>query len=54
MSGLSLDDLKPDIESISLDELKLISKSRGIEGYKNMSGKRLLSLLNKPEIDSER
>ena len=38
MSGLSLDDLKPVIESLSLDELKLIAKSRGIKGYKNMSG----------------
>ena len=54
MSGLSLDDLKPVIESLSLDELKLIAKSRGIKGYKNMSGKRLLSALSKPKIDNER
>ena len=54
MSGLSLDDLKPVIESLSLDELKLIAKSRGIKGYKNMSGKRLLSALGKPKIDNER
>ena len=49
MSGLSLDDLKPVIESLSLDELKLITKSRGIKGYKNMSGKSLLSALSKPK-----
>ena len=54
MSGLSLDNLKPVIESLSLDELKLIAKSRGIKGYKNMSGKRLLSALSKPKIDNER
>ena len=54
MSGLSLDDLKPVIETLSLDELKLIAKSRSIKGYKNMSGKRLLSLLSKPKIDNER
>ena len=54
MSGLSLDDLKLVIESLSLDELKLIAKSRGIKGYKNMSGKRLLSALGKPKIDNER
>ena len=54
MSGLSLDDLKLVIESLSLDELKLIAKSRGIKGYKNMSGKRLLSALSKPKIDNER
>ena len=53
MSDLSLDDLKPVIESL-LDELKLIAKSRGIKDYKNMSGKRLLSALNKPKIDNER
>ena len=49
MSGLSLDDLKPVIESLSLDELKLITKSRGIKGYENMSGKSLLSALSKPK-----
>ena len=54
MWGLSLDDLKPVIESLSLDELKLIAKSRGIKGYKNMSHKRLLSVLKKPKIDKER
>ena len=54
MSGLSLDYLKPVIESLSLDKLKLIAKSRGIKCYKNMSGKRLLSALSKPKIDNER
>ena len=54
MSGLSLDDLKPVIESLSLDKLKLIAKSRGIKGYKNMSGERLLSALSKPKLDNER
>ena len=49
MSGLSLDDLKPVIESLSLDELKLITKGRSIKGYKNMSGKSLLSALSKPK-----
>ena len=39
---------------LSLDGLKLIAKSRGIKGYKNMSGKRLLSALSKPKIDNER
>ena len=53
MSALSLDDLKPVIESLSSDELKLITKSRGIKGYKNMSRKRLLSALSKPKIDNE-
>ena len=54
MSRLSFDDLKPVIDSLSLDELKLITKSRGIKGFKNMSGKRLLSALSKPKIDHER
>ena len=54
MSGLSLDNLKLVIESLSLNELKLIEKSRGIKGYKNMSGKRLLSALSKSKIDNER
>ena len=54
MSGLSLNDLKPVIESLSLHELKLITKSRGIKGYKIMSSKRLLSALSKPKIDNER
>ena len=50
MSGLSLDDLKPVKESLLLDELKLITKSRGIKGYRNMSGKRLLSALSKLKL----
>ena len=54
MPGLSLDDLKPVIESPSLDELKLIAISRGIKGYKNMSGKRSLGALSKPKINHER
>ena len=39
---------------LSLDDLKLIAKSRGIKGCKNMSAKRLLSALIKPKIDNER
>ena len=54
MSGLSLDDLKLFAENLLLDDLKLIAKSRGIKGYKNMSKKRLLSSLSKPNIDDER
>ena len=34
MSGLSLDDLKPVIDSLSLDNLKLIAKRRGIDVIK--------------------
>ena len=33
----------------SLNELKLIAKSRGIKGYKHMSQDRLLSVLNASE-----
>ena len=33
----------------SLNELKLIAKSRGIKGYKRMSQNRLLSVLNASE-----
>ena len=54
MSGLSLDDLKPVIESLPLDKLKLIAESRGIKDYKSMSEKRLLSSLGKPKNDNER
>ena len=54
MLGLILDDLKLVAESLSLNDLKLIAKSRGIIGYKNMSEKRLLSVLTKPKIDNER
>ena len=32
--------------NLSLNELKLIAKSRGIKGYKSMSEDRLLSSLN--------
>ena len=39
---------------LSLDDLKLITKSRGIKGYKNMSAKRLLSALSKPKVDNEK
>ena len=46
--------MKPVIESLSLDELKLIAKGRGIKCYKSMSWKRLLNALSKPKIDNER
>ena len=40
MLGLkSLDELKLVAESLSLDDSKLIAKSRGIKRYKNMSRK---------------
>ena len=42
------------MSGLSLDDLKLIAKSRGIKGYKSMSGKRLLSALSKPKIGNER
>ena len=32
--------------SLSLNKLKLITKSSGIKGYKNMSNERLLSALS--------
>ena len=35
--------------NLSLNELKLIAKSRGIKGYKSMSKERLLSVLNESE-----
>ena len=35
---------------LSLDELKLITKSRGIKSYKSMSQERLLSALSKPKL----
>ena len=38
---------------ISLKELKLIAKSRGIKGYKSMSEDRLLSALNALESVKE-
>ena len=39
--------------NLSLNELKLIAKSRGIKGYKNMSEERLLSSLNESESVKE-
>ena len=45
MLDLSLDDLK-----LSLDELRLVAKNRGIKGYKSMSEERLLSVLSKPKL----
>ena len=38
---------------LSLNELKLIAKSRGIKGYKAMSKERLLSALNETESVKE-
>ena len=35
--------------NLSLSELKLIAKGRGIKGYKSMSKERLLSALNESE-----
>ena len=35
--------------NVSLNELKLVAKSRGIKGHKSMSKERLLSALSKPE-----
>ena len=35
--------------NLSLNELKLIAKSRGIKGYKRMSEDKLLSALNASE-----
>ena len=47
--------------NLSLNELKLVGKSRGIKSYKNMSKERLLSPLSESEsiesknsIDNER
>ena len=34
----------------SINELKLVAKSRTIEGYKSMSKERLLSALNESEL----
>ena len=39
--------------SLSLNELKLITKSRGIKGYKSISKDRLLSALNESESVKE-
>ena len=38
---------------LSLNELKLIARSKGINDYKSMSKKRLLSALNKSETVNE-
>ena len=35
---------------LSLDELKLVTKNRGIKDYKSMSKERLLSALSKPRL----
>ena len=35
---------------LTLDELKLVAKSRGIKGFTSMSKERLLSALNKPKL----
>ena len=45
-----MDKLKQVTKSLSLDDLKLIAKSRGIKGYKSMSGEKLLSALSKPKL----
>ena len=42
------------MSGLSLDYLKLITKSRGIKGYKSMSKRRLLSVLSKPKIYNKR
>ena len=39
--------------NLSLNELTLIAKSRGIKGYKSMSEDRLLSALNESESVKE-
>ena len=39
--------------NLSLNELKLIAKSRGIKGYKSMPEERLLSSLNESESVKE-
>ena len=36
--------------NLSLNELKLVAKSRGIKGYKSMSKERLLSVLSESEL----
>ena len=35
--------------SLSLDELKLVAKNRGIKGYKNKSEDDLIKILSKPK-----
>ena len=36
--------------NLSLNELKLVAKSKGIKGYKNISKEVLLNALSEPEI----
>ena len=48
MPDLTLDELSK--LGITLDKLKLVTKSRAIKGYKNMSEERLLRALNKPKL----
>ena len=36
--------------NLSFNELKLVAKSRGIKGYKNMSKEGLLNALSEPEL----
>ena len=38
--------------SLSLNDLKLVAKFRGIKGYKNMSKERLLSALRESKSDA--
>ena len=40
--------------NLSLNELKLVAKSRGIKCYKTMSKERLLSALSESELESEK
>ena len=40
--------------NLSLKELKVIAKNRGIKGYKNMSKDKLLSMLNTPKPVKEK
>ena len=42
------------IIELSINDLKRIAKGRGIKGYKNMSGKKLLSVFSKLKINNER
>ena len=35
--------------NLSLKELKLVAKNRGIKGYKSMSKNKLIRMLNRPE-----
>ena len=38
------------ILNLSLNELKLVAKSRGIKGYKSMSKERLLGVLSESKL----